>query len=81
MMKAIQPNGLRALCAASALVLGCMSDAEREMVRVDGEIFEAVARSQALPQLPQSRMVPVEVSQPSVLGGAARQSAKPARQV
>lgn len=46
-MKAIQPNGLRALCcAAGTLLLGCMSDAKREIVRVDGEIFEAVARSQ-----------------------------------
>ena len=46
-MKTIQPSALRVLSfAAGAFVVGCMSDAEREMVRVDGEIFEAVARSQ-----------------------------------
>ena len=58
-MKAIQPDALRVLSfAACAFVLGCMSDAEREMVRVDGEIFEAVARSQFSDTAGQSTSAP-----------------------
>ena len=58
-MKTIQPNGFRAFCfASSALVLGCMSDAEREIVRVDGEIFESVARSQFTETTGQSPKAP-----------------------
>jgi len=46
-MITIQREGLRAAWLVTAgLVLGCASDAEREMIRVDGEIFESVARAQ-----------------------------------
>src|SRR5437588_2514101 len=46
-MKAIQPVCLRSLSlAAAAVVFSCGYDGERAVVRADGEIFEAVARSQ-----------------------------------
>jgi len=45
-MKAIHPDRLRALGTVAVLVLGCGSDAERSLVRADGEIFESVVHSQ-----------------------------------
>lgn len=45
LVKAIQPVRLRALVWA-LFVLGCSSREERELVHADGEIFNAVARSQ-----------------------------------
>jgi len=46
-MKAIHPDRLRSLSfAAIAIVLGCGYEGERAIVHADGEIFEAVARSQ-----------------------------------
>ena len=46
-MKVIQPDWLRSLsCGAIAFVLSCGYGGERAIMRADGEIFEAVARSQ-----------------------------------
>ena len=46
-MKVIQPGCPRSLsCLAAAAFLGCASPGEREIVHADGEIFEAVVRSQ-----------------------------------
>jgi hypothetical protein len=48
LMKAIQPDCARSLVVlAAALSLGCTYRGEREVVHVDGVIFEAVVRSQA----------------------------------
>src|SRR5205085_1284488 len=46
-MKGIQADCRRSLsCLAAALFLGCGSAGEREIVHADGEIFEAIVRSQ-----------------------------------
>ena len=46
-MKVIQPGCPRFLsCLAAVLFLGCASPGDREIVHADGEIFEAVVRSQ-----------------------------------
>ena len=45
-MKTIQLDQPRALCCSAALLFACASAADRELVHVDGEIFESVVRSQ-----------------------------------
>jgi hypothetical protein len=48
LMKAIQPDCARSLVVlAAALSFGCSYRGEREIVHIDGEIFDAVVRSQA----------------------------------